>query len=103
MQGFLAAILKKKKKESFFFPLGDLCSLVRVDRACEGGGRGEGGGERREGREESKRSKKKKEVARLFERSKLVVLEIETNSCELIHIFEEEFTSSTIYRIVSSV
>lgn len=64
---------------------------------------GEGGGERREGREESKRSKKKKKVARLFERSKLVVLEIETNSCELIHIFEEEFTSSTIYRIVSSV
>lgn len=99
MQGFLAAILKKKKKNPFFSLSGiyarSFASIVRV--------RGEGGGERREGREESKRSKKKKKVARLFERSKLVVLEIETNSCELIHIFEEEFTSSTIYRIVSSV
>lgn len=80
MQGFLAAILKKKKKNPFFSLSGiyarSFASIVRVR-----GGRGEGGGERREGREESKRSKKKKKVARLFERSKLVVLEIETNSC----------------------
>lgn len=44
--------------------LGDLCSLVRVDRVDEGEGRGGGGGERREGRGEWKRSKRK--VARLF-------------------------------------
>lgn len=54
MQGFLAAILKKKK-ESFFFPLGDLCSLVRVDRACEGRGGGGGREEEREGKEEKNR------------------------------------------------